>query len=75
MQQKRGTHVEQPTSESSEPEDRLLRLPEVLRLYPVSKSAWYAGITAGRYPAGIKLSSRSVAWRKVGHRRPRPRCD
>lgn len=43
--------------------DRLLRLPEVLQLVPVSRSAWYQGISEGRYPAGIKLSSRSVAWR------------
>jgi prophage regulatory protein len=56
--------VDESRSESVQPEDRLLRLPEVLKMYPVSKSAWYAGITAGRYPPGIKLSSRSVAWRK-----------
>jgi predicted DNA-binding transcriptional regulator AlpA len=44
--------------------DRLLRLPEVLQIFPVSRSAWYQGIAQGRYPAGIKLSVRTVAWRK-----------
>ena len=41
---------------------RLLRLPEVLRLVPVSKSTWYRGIRKGIYPAPVKLSSRAVAW-------------
>jgi len=41
----------------------LLRLPQVLKIFPVSRSAWWAGIRAGRYPAGIKLSQRATAWR------------
>ncbi len=45
-------------------EDRILRLPEVLRLLPVSRSAWYKGVAEGRYPAGIKFSPRAVGWRK-----------
>lgn len=47
-----------------DPEDRILRLPEVLRLFPVSRSAWYQGIAEGRFPAGIKLSARAVGWKK-----------
>jgi predicted DNA-binding transcriptional regulator AlpA len=46
------------------PEDRILRLPEVLHLFPVSRSAWYQGIAEGRFPAGIKLSTRAVGWKK-----------
>jgi prophage regulatory protein len=42
-----------------------LRLPEVLRLFPVSKSTWWAGIKAGKYPPGIKLSARVTAWRRA----------
>lgn len=45
-----------------EPEG-FLRLPEVLRIIPVSKTAWWEGVRAGRYPAGIKLSPRTTAWR------------
>jgi prophage regulatory protein len=42
-----------------------LRLPEVLRLFPVSKSTWWAGIKVGKYPPGIKLSARVTAWRRA----------
>jgi predicted DNA-binding transcriptional regulator AlpA len=38
-------------------------LPEVLYFFPVSKSTWWAGVKAGKYPAGIKLSERVTAWR------------
>lgn len=41
-----------------------LRLKDVLLLIPVSKSTWWAGIKAGRYPAGVKLSPRTTAWRR-----------
>jgi len=44
-------------------EQGFLRLPQVLAIYPVSRSAWWAGIAAGRYPAGVKLSPRTTAWR------------
>jgi prophage regulatory protein len=43
--------------------DRLLRLPQVLKLFPVRRSTWYAGIGEGRYPKGEKISKRSVGWR------------
>ncbi len=43
--------------------DGFLRLPEVLALIPVSRSGWWAGIQAGRYPRGIKLGPRTTAWR------------
>lgn len=39
-----------------------LRLPQVLEIFPVSKSAWYAGIKAGIYPKPNKLGQRSSAW-------------
>jgi prophage regulatory protein len=45
------------------PETGFLRLPEVLRYFPVSKSTWWAGIKSGRYPKGIKLGERATAWR------------
>lgn len=40
-----------------------LRLPQVLELFPVSRSVWWAGVKSGAYPKGIKLSERCVAWR------------
>ncbi len=43
---------------------RLIRLPEVLQLYPVSRSSWYLGIKTGKYPKPVKLGERSSAWRE-----------
>ena len=40
-----------------------LRLPAVLKLIPVSRSTWYAGIKAGRYPSPTKLGLRVSAYR------------
>jgi predicted DNA-binding transcriptional regulator AlpA len=39
------------------------RLPQVLALFPVSKSAWWNGVKAGRYPQPVKLAPRTTAWR------------
>jgi len=41
----------------------LMRLDEVLKVIPISRSAWYRGVREGRYPAGIQLSARTTAWR------------
>ena len=40
-----------------------LRLPDVLRIIPVSKSAWWQGCKSGRFPRPIKLGPRTSAWR------------
>jgi|GEM_PF-1449194 len=40
----------------------LLRLPQVLALFPVSKTAWYAGVKSKKYPAPAKLGANTVAW-------------
>ena len=45
-----------------EPEG-FMRLPEVLRVIPVSKTAWWEGIRSGRYPQSVKLGPRTTAWR------------
>jgi len=41
----------------------LLRLPDVLRLVPISKSAWWSGVKEGRFPRPVKLGPRTTAWR------------
>jgi prophage regulatory protein len=43
--------------------DPLLRLAQVLAVFPVSRSAWYAGVRAGIYPAPLKIGIRAAAWR------------
>lgn len=49
-------------NERPAPRLQLLRLPQVLQVYPVSRSTWYAGVKSGIYPRGIQLSRRTVAW-------------
>ena len=45
------------------PSTGFLRLPQVLALIPVSRSAWWAGCKSGRYPKPFKLGPRTTAWR------------
>ena len=50
-----------------------LRLPQIIGkpaadppippIVPVCATTWWAGIKAGRYPKGIKLSPRVTVWR------------
>lgn len=44
-------------------EPGFLRLKDVLSLVPLSRSAWYAGIQKGVYPAPVKIGARASAWR------------
>lgn len=45
------------------PAHGFLRLPQVLAVFPVSKTSWYRGIENGVYPQPVQLSARTVAWR------------
>jgi prophage regulatory protein len=42
---------------------RLYRLRQVLERIPVSRSAWYDGVSNGRYPRGYSLGPRTTVWR------------
>ncbi len=42
----------------------LIRLPEVLRRIPISKSAWWDGVRRGKFPQPIKLGERLTCWRE-----------
>ena len=46
-----------------------LRLPQILNVYPVSKSTWWAGVASGRFPKSVKLGPRTTAWRVEDIRR------
>ena len=37
--------------------------PPVPALIPISKSSWWAGVRAGKYPKPIKLGPRTTAWK------------
>lgn len=41
----------------------LYRLKQVLTRIPVSRSAWFAGVKAGRYPHSYSLGPRTTVWR------------
>ena len=45
------------------PQTGLLRIKQVLRFIPVSRSNWWAGVKSGRYPKPLKLSERVTVWR------------
>ena len=60
--------------------DSLLRLPQVLELIPVSKSAWWRGCRDGRSPKPVKLGPRTTAWRSTDiaaliRQAPSPACE
>ncbi|NBX85927.1 MAG: AlpA family phage regulatory protein [Proteobacteria bacterium] len=42
---------------------KYLRIWQVLELFPVGKSTWWAGVKAGRFPQPVKLGPRTTAWR------------
>lgn len=45
------------------PQTGLLRVKQVLKFVPVSRSSWWAGVKAGRFPKPMKLSERVTVWR------------
>lgn len=45
------------------PTSGFLRLPQILAIFPISKSAWWEGCRTGRYPRPIKLGPRTTVWR------------
>jgi predicted DNA-binding transcriptional regulator AlpA len=45
------------------PVEGYVRLPQVLSVFPISKSSWWAGVADGRYPQPVKLSPRVTAWK------------
>lgn len=49
--------------EDKVPAEGFLRLPAVLRVFPVGKSTWWAGVKSGRFPKPVKLGINTTAWR------------
>jgi predicted DNA-binding transcriptional regulator AlpA len=45
------------------PQTGFLRLAQVLAIIPLSKSTWFEGCRAGRYPKPVKIGPRASAWR------------
>jgi predicted DNA-binding transcriptional regulator AlpA len=50
--------------EFSLPSTGYVRLPQVLKVVPVCRSTWWAGVKSGRYPQPTRaLGERITAWR------------
>lgn len=45
------------------PQIGLLRVKQVLRFVPVSRSNWWQGVKEGRFPQPLKLSQRVTVWK------------
>lgn len=45
------------------PEAGYVRLPTILRVFPVSRSTWWEGVRQKRYPQPVKLGPRITAWK------------
>lgn len=45
------------------PATGFLRLPQILAIIPISKSAWWEGCRTGRFPKPLKLGPRTTVWR------------
>lgn len=48
---------------TSLPETGYVRLPSILRVFPVSRSTWWEGVRQKRYPQPVKLGPRITAWK------------
>lgn len=51
------------TSMPTVPTVGFLRLPQILQLVSISKSAWWEGCKTGRFPKPVKLGPRTTAWK------------
>jgi len=45
------------------PETGLLRVNQILRFIPISRSSWWAGVKTGRFPKPFKLGERTTVWK------------
>jgi prophage regulatory protein len=45
------------------PTDGFMRLRDVLRIVPVSRSSWFEGVKQGRFPKPVRLGPRTAGYR------------
>ncbi len=45
------------------PDSAFVRLPTILKLFPISRSAWLEGVKSGYFPRPVRLGKRITAWR------------
>jgi prophage regulatory protein len=44
------------------PTEGFVRLPQILEVFPVSRSTWWDGVKTGRFPKPVKLGPATTAW-------------
>lgn len=45
------------------PENGFVRLPLILKVFPIGKSTWWQGVKDGKFPKPVKLGQRTTAWK------------
>lgn len=45
------------------PAEGYVRLPQILKVFPIGKSTWWDGVRTGRFPPAIKLGPKITVWR------------
>ncbi len=45
------------------PDTGFVRLSTILKIIPVGRTTWWAGVKTGLFPKPVKLGSRITAWR------------
>ena len=40
-----------------------MRLKDILKIIPVSRTTWWRGVKSGVFPPSIKLTTRTTVWR------------
>lgn len=49
--------------ENKLPTEGYVRLPQILNVFPISKSSWWEGVKSGKYPKQVKLGPKISAWK------------
>ena len=57
------------TTDVELPSTGFVRLPVILKVFPIGRSTWWAGVKAGRFPVPVKLGPRTTAWKVEDIRR------
>jgi predicted DNA-binding transcriptional regulator AlpA len=45
------------------PQTGFVRLPVILKIFPIGRSTWWQGVKDGKYPKPVKLGQRTTAWK------------
>ena len=51
------------TNQKNLPETGFVRLPTILKIFPIGRSTWWQGVKDGKFPKPVKLGKRTTAWK------------